>query len=108
MYQGDSPERYFFYLFRNYPEYHQDYCDWCGWWGYFDCEEVPAKYKLIDCDRNGLDGVLCTRCYDLAEPPWRPNNRDRWHEWLLQVFRTTELNTDVQRTIAEYLAQNDE
>ena len=55
MYQGDSLDRYFFYLFRYHPDlYSEDHCDWCGWWGYF-WKDVPAKYELIDCDRNGLD-----------------------------------------------------
>ena len=87
-------------------EYEYDTCDWCGWWGYAG-PMVPAKYELTDCYRNGRNWVLCTRCYDLAEPPWRPNNRDRWHERLLQVFRTTKLSTEVLRPFVEYFAEND-
>ena len=79
-------------------------CDWCGWFGYFG-PDVPDKYVLYDVD--GCPGyVLCLRCIDLEEPPWRPNNRDRWHEWLMKVFRTTALNTNTHRKIAEYLAAN--
>ena len=52
-------------LFRwyKYQEdlYYDDHCDWCGWWGYFAEGYVPAKYELIDCHRNGLAWVLCTR-----------------------------------------------
>ena len=84
--------------------YYDSYCDWCDWWGYF-APYVPDKYELIECYRRGRVCVLCSRCFKLAEPPWRPNNRDRWHERLVQVFRTTELNSDVQRTIAEYVAE---
>ena len=81
-------------------------CEWCKWWGHFGWY-VQHKYKLVHVDSCPPEPqLLCLRCLLLDEPPWRPNNRDCWHEWLLQVLRTTELNSDVQRTIAEYLAQN--
>ena len=78
-------------------------CGWCGWWGYFSAEEVPLKYCLW--------GPLpkCERCIDLAEPPWRPNNRDRCHEWLLKVSHKTrmaKLDTYTVRIIAEFIAKN--
>ena len=50
------------------------------------------------------------RCAWLDEPPWRPNNRDRIHQWLLIFFRPRELatrdSTNILRLIAEYLALN--
>ena len=82
-----------------------DTCDWCGWWGYAG-PMVPARFMIVESGKNGKLLGFCLRCIKLDEPPWWPNNRDRCHEWLLQVFRTTELNTDVQRTIAEMLASN--
>jgi len=89
-------------------------CDWCGWWGYLDGPSVPDKYKLYD-TRKWKKNVpfftlLCMRCFELEEPPWRPNKRDLCHEWLLRIFRPLELAridiTYTLRLIAEYLAEN--
>ena len=84
-------------------------CHWCGWWGYFGGADVPDKYVLLDVDGPSLC-LLCMRCVWLDEPPWWPNNRDRCHEWLLQVFRTNRTAASVintHREIAEYLADNE-
>ena len=89
-------------------EYEYDTCDWCGWWGYFG-PGVPAKYELRDVNRCGELFVLCLRCFKLDEPPWRPNNRDRCHEWVVKVCRGSRiaaLSPPIQRLIAEMLAEN--
>ena len=92
-------------------------CDWCGWWGYTEWKHGhPDRFKLEECvfadiDRSPL--LLCQRCLDLLvndkEPPWRPNCRDRCHEWLQQVFRTNSKAARIvriHRKIAQYLAEN--
>ena len=79
-------------------------CDWCGWWGYFSNEEMPEKYELIDVD---MVGFLCVRCFGSREPPWRPNNRDRCHRWMIHLFANSlDGDNGTTRLIAEFLADN--
>ena len=77
-----------------------------GWWS--EIHPVPFTYRLIPQGSRG--GLYCMRCAWLEEPPWRPNNRDRIHQWLLIFFRPRELakrpSTNILRLIAEYLAVN--
>ena len=84
-------------------------CEWCGWWGYYGSWDLPEQYTLIVMDDLELT-TLCMRCHALKEPPWWPNNRDRYHEWLLRIFRPPKLaardNTYTLRLIAEYIAAN--
>ena len=95
-----------------------DYCDWCGWWGWIhtDLDPVPFTYRLIvyQPDDSYHGPVYCMRCEDLycndKEPPWWPNNRDRFHELLLRnlqphAFATVD-STNILRRVAEYLAEN--
>ena len=81
-------------------------CDWCGWWGYFSCEVIPEKYVLLDCDFRHMNGIICLRCFELKEPPWRPNNRDRCAAHL-DISLGQVLNEVVLRTVAEFLAANE-
>ena len=91
-----------------------DYCDWCGWWGWLETETdlVPPKYRLVEYEPDdGFHGpVYCLRCEGLKEPPWRPNNRDRFHELLLRNFQPHAFaevdRTSICRLIAEYVAEN--
>ena len=100
-----------------------DFCDWCGWWGWIDTGPyftvVLPKYRLVkyrSCEYGSLylGFVLCLRCVDLyendKEPPWWPNNRDRYHEMLLRNFQPPAFaevdSTNILRRIAEYLAEN--
>ena len=79
-------------------------CDWCQWWGYFSSEEMPEKYELLDID--GV-GYLCLRCFQADEPPWRPNNRDRCHGWMINLFANRLGGENgTTRLIAEFLADN--
>ena len=84
-------------------------CEWCGWWGYYGSWDLPEQYTLIVMDDLELT-TLCMRCHALKEPPWWPNNRDRYHEWLLRIFRPPKLaardSTYTLRLIAEYIAAN--
>ena len=77
-------------------------CDWCGWWGYFSSEILPEEYVLLDID---MVGYICLRCYELDEPPWRPNNCDRCAADMDHLFRQV-LNEVAIRTVAEFLAAN--
>ena len=77
-------------------------CDWCGWWGHFSWP-MPAKFVLIDVDMPPPQGptVVCLRCIGLDEPPWRPNNRERWQRLL---SRHTPLDDNCTRLIALFIA----
>ena len=89
-------------------------CRWCGWDSWYsdwiDSEEgAPLIFKLWGPYGLYRRGPLCDRCHQLKEPPWRPDNRDRCHEWLLKVphkSRMAKLDTNTLRIIAEYLAEN--
>ena len=92
-----------------------DYCDWCGWYGWLETYNgsVIPKHRLVEYECEGFEflrNVYCLRCDDLKEPPWRPNNRDRYHKWLLRNLRPPKLalidSTNILRLIAEYLAAN--
>ena len=98
-----------------------DYCDWCGWWGWLktDTASVLPKHRLVkyrSCEYGSLHlgFVLCLRCVDLyendKEPPWWPNNRDRYHEMLLRNLQPPAFadvdSTSILRLIAEYVAEN--
>ena len=93
-----------------------DYCDWCGWWGWIeeDTDLVLPKHRLVEYDSEHgsmfFGPVYCLRCKDLEEPPWWPNNRDRFHELLLRNFQPPAFadvdSTSILRLIAEYVAEN--
>ena len=93
-----------------------DYCDWCGWWGWIetDTDLVLPKHQLVEYDSEHgsmFSGpVYCLRCEDLEEPPWWPNNRDRFHELILRNFQPPAFakidSTSILRLIAEYVAEN--
>ena len=78
-------------------------CHWCDWRGYFNHVYVPDKYVLID-DEGFAPTMLCLRCIELEEPPWRPNNRQRCQTRLSKLF--SNLDDESTRLIAEYLAAN--
>ena len=83
-------------------------CDWCGWNGYFSCEVIPEKYVLLDLHFRHMNGIICLRCFELGEPPWRRNNRDRCAAYLdLYLGLGQFLNENVLRTVAEFLAANE-
>ena len=114
----DSPAMENFHGRGEYPmrmlidndEYEYDTCDWCGWWGGYAGPMVPARFMIVESDKNGKLLGLCLRCIKLDEPPWKPNNRDRCDMWLQQVFRQSrmaKLDQPTQRLIAEMLADND-
>ena len=83
-------------------------CTWCWRWG--KC--LPDEYlngadPLIDID---MVGVLCERCFALEEPPWWPNNRQRYVMKLRQM-RLLPLplkDKGVDELIANFLAANTE
>ena len=82
-------------------------CDWCGWYGLFSCEVIPEKYVLLDCDFLAMKGIICLRCFELGEPPWRPNNRDRCAADLDLSLGQVLNAVSVLRTVAEFLAANE-
>ena len=80
-------------------------CDWCEWWG--KCSwDVPDRDALINFD--SCDGLcfICLRCHELDEPPWRPNNRDRYYMSMQRLGFFKELPHTARRDIACYLAKN--
>ena len=70
-------------------------------------EYLGGAEPLTDIDGVGL---LCDRCYDLEEPPWYPNNRQRCSIWIREMlFRHIMANRDldgVAARVAVYLAEN--
>ena len=75
------------------------------------CCTISTVAPRISTDAVGTDvGRYNCGAFDLEEPPWYPNKRDRCHEWLLRVFRPpalARLDPHTHRQIAEYLAEND-
>ena len=60
------------------------YCAWCWRWGKCLADErLNGAEPLTDVD--GV-GTMCDRCLELEEPPWWPNNRQRYATYL-QEFR---------------------
>ena len=58
----------------------------------------------------GVDGVgyLCDACYDLAEPPWYPNARQRCAQSLEHVMpQSLRGNAIVLATMSAFVAEND-
>ena len=82
-------------------------CDWCGWYGYFTSEVIPENNVLLDCDFLAMKGIICLRCFELGEPPWRPNNRDRCAAYLDLSLGQALKAVSVLRTVAEFLAANE-
>ena len=70
-------------------------------------EYLDGAEPLTDIDMVGL---LCHRCEKLEEPPWWPNNRQRYAMrmralWLRRVMADREVG-EVAALIAAYLAAN--
>ena len=68
-------------------------------------EYVNGAESLTDID--GV-GVLCTHCFELSEPPWRPNNRQRCAKWFTSgnaLPHALRMQT-VAKVVSEYLAGN--
>ena len=84
-------------------------CAWCWRWGKCLLDEfLDGAEPLIDID---MVGTLCERCFELEEPPWRPNNRQRYARriralWLRRVLGNREVG-EVSLLIASYLAANE-
>ena len=71
-------------------------------------EFLDGADPLTDIDGVGL---LCDRCFDLEEPPWWPNNRQRCAMWLhhtrlIPALLRNSLNEDAAVLMAAYLAAN--
>ena len=56
-------------------------CAWCWAWGRCCHDDfLQGAWPLTDID--GI-GVLCDFCFELEEPPWRPNNRQRCEQYMV-------------------------
>ena len=79
-------------------------CTWCGWWG--KCmSDMPDHLQLTDID-SIPPMLLCNRCFDLEEPPWWPNNRQRCAASLPLALPGTDRIIEIQSTIAKFVAEN--
>ena len=56
-------------------------CAWCWAWGRC-CQDglLHGAWLLTDID---CLGVLCEFCFELEEPQWRPNNRQRCEQYMI-------------------------
>ena len=91
-------------------------CPWCGWWDSFRLDRGTISIIKEHEDYPCYD--RCSRCAQLDEPPWWPNNRQRYAQKLMHLLPTvgiaitaTEIvertmPCEVIRLIAEYLAAN--
>ena len=75
-------------------------CEWCWTWG-----KCCQWGRLFDVD--GI-GPICDVCIHLDEPPWRPNNRQRWEQHLLvgKVLPPSVRLPEIARILALCLAAN--
>ena len=81
-------------------------CCWCGWW------DVYIVVTVYPCHNR------CSWCAQFDEPPWWPNNRQRYAKKLMHLLPTVRtaitatgivertMPCEVIRLIAEYLAAN--
>jgi len=82
-------------------------CDWCSKWGMSLWPPVLPAGVLSLIDIDGL-GYLCDACYDLAEPPWYPNARQRCAQSLERVMpESLRGNPTVLATISAFVVWND-
>ena len=82
-------------------------CTWCWRWGRCVGHDslLHGAWPLIDIDAIGL---LCEFCDELDEPPWQPNNRQRYEQHMLLgcVLPPAVRIVEVARMLALCLAPN--
>jgi hypothetical protein len=82
-------------------------CHWCWKWGMSLWPPVLPAGVLPLTDIDGL-GYLCDACYDLAEPPWYPNARQRCAQSLEHVMpQSLRGSHAVLATLSAFLVWND-
>ena len=84
------------------------YCAWCWRWGKCTADEyLDGAEPLWDTDWSGL---LCGWCLELEEPPWWPNNRQRYARYLQEFRLLPRALLDGEETIvielASFVAEN--
>ena len=82
-------------------------CAWCWAWGRCCHDDfLQGAWPLTDID--GI-GVLCDFCFELEEPPWRPNNRQRCEQYMVfgRVLPLHVRIPEVARILALFLASNE-
>ena len=84
------------------------YCAWCWRWGKCLADELLNGAEPLT-DVDGV-GTMCDRCLELEEPPWWPNNRQRYATYL-QEFRLLprallRLGDTIIIELASFVAEN--